>query len=137
MTNSAKSPRVWNVYDRNKPADAVYCGRPSPWGNPWSHLSGTLAKYKVATREIAIAKYRQFLIDNPDFRARVRAELRGKDLACFCAPLPCHCDTLLKVANAIDPNAPAEPVLGWFCTNCQTVNGPDDTNCVNCNARGN
>lgn len=27
------------------------------------------------------------------------SELRGKDLVCFCTPLRCHCDALLKKAN--------------------------------------
>jgi len=26
-------------------------------------------------------------------------ELRGKDLVCWCAPLPCHADILLELAN--------------------------------------
>jgi len=26
-------------------------------------------------------------------------ELRGKDLICWCAPLPCHADILLELAN--------------------------------------
>lgn len=39
-------------------------------------------------------------------------ELTGRDLVCWCAPLRCHCETLLRLAN---PEAPAEttksPVL--------------------------
>jgi len=33
-------------------------------------------------------------------KVMIRAELRGKDLACFC-PLdqPCHADVLLEIAN--------------------------------------
>jgi hypothetical protein len=27
-------------------------------------------------------------------------ELRGKDLACWCTPLACHGDVLLRLANA-------------------------------------
>lgn len=26
-------------------------------------------------------------------------ELRGRDLACWCTPLPCHADVLLRLAN--------------------------------------
>jgi hypothetical protein len=29
----------------------VYIGRPSPWGNPFSHKQGTLAQFQVASRE--------------------------------------------------------------------------------------
>jgi hypothetical protein len=37
----------------------------------------------------------------PPTKEKIRAELRGKNLACFC-PLdqPCHADVLLKIANA-------------------------------------
>jgi hypothetical protein len=31
---------------------------------------------------------------------RALDELRGRDLVCFCAPLPCHGDLLLRLANA-------------------------------------
>jgi Domain of unknown function (DUF4326) len=39
-----------------------------------------------------------------DFRARVRRELRSKNLACYC-PLgqPCHADVLLEIANSEQP----------------------------------
>ncbi|MEM2159611.1 MAG: DUF4326 domain-containing protein [Candidatus Nitrosotenuis sp.] len=29
-----------------------------------------------------------------------QAELRGRDLVCYCAPLECHGDILLAIANA-------------------------------------
>jgi len=84
--------RVWNRRDPNCPPDAVYVGRPSKWGNP----------YKIGrdgTREEVIAKYADWLdgaiansLLDPD-------ELTGKDLSCWCAPLPCHADVLLEMAN--------------------------------------
>ncbi|GAG87489.1 unnamed protein product, partial [marine sediment metagenome] len=30
-------------------------------------------------------------------------ELKGKDLVCWCAPLPCHADVLLELANPSIP----------------------------------
>jgi hypothetical protein len=34
------------------------------------------------------------------YRERVRRELRGKDLVCWCKPgKPCHADVLLEIAN--------------------------------------
>jgi hypothetical protein len=41
------------VHCKKSPYD-IYIGRPSKWGNPYSHLSGTLAEYKVSSREEAI-----------------------------------------------------------------------------------
>jgi len=77
----------------------VYIGRPSKWGNPFSHLDGTRATFKVATRAEAIEKYRRWLLDNVELMAAL-PELRGKVLGCWCAPKPCHGDVLLELANA-------------------------------------
>ena len=50
--------------------------------------------------------------DQADVVARIRRELRGRDLACFCSERsPCHADVLLVVANQ-DP--PAEVALPSF-----------------------
>ena len=90
-------PRVWNKRERAVPHDAVYVGRPSPWGND----------FKIGrdgTREEVVAKYRLWLeADDGTFRAAIRKHLRGKDLVCWCAPLPCHADVLLEIANAEPP----------------------------------
>lgn len=37
--------------------------------------------------------------DQLALRQRVRRELRGFHLVCWCAPLRCHADTLLRIAN--------------------------------------
>jgi hypothetical protein len=37
--------------------------------------------------------------ERPDLMAAL-PELRGKDLVCGCAPLACHGDVLLRLANA-------------------------------------
>lgn len=74
--------------------DLVYVGRPTKWGNPF--VVG-----KDGTREEVIAKYRAWLRNHPDLTLLlIVKELRGKDLACWCAPEACHADVLLKLANA-------------------------------------
>jgi hypothetical protein len=79
----------------------IYCGRPSPWGNPFTHLEGqTLAKFKVATREEAIEKYREWITNQPELMASLH-ELKGKKLGCFCKPASCHCDVLVELADAL------------------------------------
>lgn len=83
-------PHVWHI--RNAPKDAVYCGRPGPWGNPY--VMGP-----HGTRAEVIAKYRIWLFDQPLLVGRVKKELRGKHLSCWCAPLPCHAEILLELAN--------------------------------------
>ena len=87
------------VHCKRDPFD-VYIGRPSKWGNPFSHKDGTLAKFRVATREEAISKYRAWILSQPDLVAAARRELRGKVLGCWCHPLTCHGDVLAELANA-------------------------------------
>lgn len=74
------------------PRGAVYVGRPSKWGNP-SRLGVD------GTREQCVEQFRSYVASSREFREAIKRELRGKDLVCWCAPLPCHADVLLEVAN--------------------------------------
>ena len=87
-----RSPRVLNKRHHRIPAGAVYCGRPSPWGNPF--VIG-----RDGTRAEVIAKYETWLLQQSRLLARL-PELRGKSLVCWCSPAPCHCDVLLRLANS-------------------------------------
>lgn len=78
----------------------VYIGRPSKWGNPYSHKEGTLAQYKVATREEAIEKYAEWIKDQPDLLKDL-PELKDKILGCWCAPKACHGDVLVELLKEI------------------------------------
>jgi hypothetical protein len=90
---------VTRVVHVRQEAYDVYVGRPSDFGNPFG-LAGTKANFIVATREEAISKYRDWLLSQPDLVARVRAELKDKVIACWCAPLPCHADVLAEIADS-------------------------------------
>lgn len=87
---------TFNKSRRNAPPGAVYVGRPSKWGNPF---------YLCATRgrEQSLAEFRAYLRDRPWLVAAARAELAGRDLVCWCAPLACHADILAEVANGAEP----------------------------------
>lgn len=76
----------------------VYIGRPSKWGNPYSHKPGTKAEIQVATREEAISKYREWILSRPELLAALH-ELRGKVLGCWCKPAACHGDVLAELAD--------------------------------------
>ena len=100
------------------PEGAVYVGRPTIWGNPWTH-EATLATGLFRPEHVAEAnvdEYQGWLKATPEqvrsyqvyqenekqrqeLLARI-GELKGKDLACWC-PLdqPCHADVLLRLAN--------------------------------------
>lgn len=81
-----------------KAAYDVYIGRPSKWGNPFSHLPKTRADYRVDTREDAIQMYEAWIQTQPDLM-RALGELKGKVLGCWCHPKPCHGDVLVRLAN--------------------------------------
>lgn len=88
------------VHCKNNPYD-VYIGRPSKWGNPYSHKENTLAEFKVKSRKEAIEKYESYLLSNPVLMNSI-GELKGKTLGCWCKPKSCHGDILAKYANGID-----------------------------------
>lgn len=79
----------------------VYIGRPSKWGNQWSHKSGTLAQYRVETIEEAVAKHREWFLapEQAELRAEAKRELRGKFLGCYGCN-PCHGWVIAEVANS-------------------------------------
>jgi ribA/ribD-fused uncharacterized protein len=98
LTKIKHQTTVINKY-HNAPYD-VDISRGSIWGNPFSHMENTKAKYKVATREESLESYDKWL-DEPE-QAHLRAkipELYGKILACTCAPQDCHGDILARRAN--------------------------------------
>ncbi len=85
---------------RNAPPDAIRIDRRTPWGNP----------FRIGpdgTREDVISKYRDHLwnsIRNGEISKDALAELHGKNLACHCAPQPCHGDVLASAAAWANAN---------------------------------
>ena len=93
--------KVLNKYHfKNKPLpeNTIYIGRGSKWGNPYSHLEGTKALFKVESRDEAIQAYKEYLNGNTELLDSLE-ELRGKNLICYCSPSKCHGDILLELAN--------------------------------------
>ena len=95
-------PKVLNKRTDKIPPDAVYVGRPTTWGNPMTvrevrSLNPGLTEFEA--NQIAVNWYRQYIKLRPDLIEAARRELRDKDLVCWCAPLPCHADILLELAN--------------------------------------
>lgn len=91
-----------------KPGNTVIVTRPHKWGNPFivsedrapGSRIGDLY-FCVPTVEDAVACYREMLLMIPNMVAEAKAELRGKNLACFCSlDEPCHADVLLEIANS-------------------------------------
>lgn len=76
----------------------VYIGRPSKWGNPYSHNRGTLAKFVVENVDESLEKYEKHIRDNEELFNSLH-ELEGKRIGCFCKPGKCHGDILVKLIN--------------------------------------
>jgi len=111
------------VHCKIKPYD-VYIGRSKDpkkgkWGNPYSHEEGTLAEYKVATREEAVECFRKYLLKNVDLMKQILT-LKGKVLGCWCKPKSCHGDIIVEFINKIDNGES-------LCDNCE------EEDCYYCN----
>ena len=88
------------------PADAVAVTRPGRFGNPWSVAKAREAGFTGTDAEVAalcVGMFRNGMRAGvPVCQPIIAAlpELRGKHLACWCAPdQPCHADVLLEMAN--------------------------------------
>ena len=91
------------VHCKKEPYD-VYIGRPSKWGNPFTHIQDgkTIANYVVGSREEAVNSYEEW-ITNGDGKHLMNDinELKDKVLGCWCHPQSCHGDILVKLINKI------------------------------------
>lgn len=90
------------------PEGAVYVGRGSRWGNPFKvgaqgfifEKGAVFYRGAGATAANVTKLYREEVA--PKLREAARAELAGKDLACWCPPdQHCHADVLLEIANGV------------------------------------
>jgi hypothetical protein len=103
----------------------VYIGRPgkgvpSPWGNPYSHLSVSCAEFRVASLTESLRAYEAYLIDSPLLEQV--GDLYGMVLGCFCASFNkfliaadrqvCHGQVLCRYAEMMkgDPHESCTPV---------------------------
>jgi hypothetical protein len=95
----------------------IYVGRPSGWGNPFRigepyrfiNQHGELLMGVVGSREYAAELFKQYLAVRTDLHQKIRDELGGRNLSCWC-PLPepgegdhCHAAVLLQVARGARP----------------------------------
>ena len=78
----------------------IYIGRPSKWGNPFSHVPSQFSIKIAKTREEAIQLYAEWIQTQPKLLATLH-ELKGKRLGCWCAPNRCHGEILAELADAL------------------------------------
>lgn len=83
---------------RGNDETTAYIGRPTIFGNPY-------ILEREEDREIVLEKYKTYFTKriekDPEFREAVLS-LKGKDLACWCAPRACHGDVILEWLNQKD-----------------------------------
>jgi hypothetical protein len=89
------------------PAQSV--ARPGPWGNPFS-IDGVAAETgldRAAAQAEAVARHARWIVGElktdrqPPALEKIKADLAGKNLACWCAAgTPCHVETLIRLANS-------------------------------------
>ena len=81
-----------------KPEGVIVVARPTRWGNPFTAAD-------AGSRAASVVAFRTRLLGPPEYRhypsdEEIRAELAGRDLACWCRlDEPCHADVLLEIAN--------------------------------------
>jgi uncharacterized FlgJ-related protein len=88
---------------RKDPYD-VYIGRGSIYGNEYSHLPKSIAKFKTASLKESLEKYEADFnekIKDEEFRKQI-LKLKDKRLGCFCAPKKCHGDVIAKYLNSLE-----------------------------------
>lgn len=87
-------PRLYNTKNKQIPipTNAVYIGRGSIAGNPF-----VIGKH--GDRNEVCDKFEAYVESAPALKEKIISYCAGKDLICFCAPLRCHGNYLLRIAN--------------------------------------
>ena len=85
-----------------KPEGAIAVGRGTKWGNPFPVGSPVRIEggpEVLVDQDLAVGLYAAYVRHNR-MEGRIRAELRGRDLMCWCPEgVRCHGDVLLAIAN--------------------------------------
>lgn len=99
LTPAPAVPRVVNLR-REDLGDAVYVGRASPRRGLAASIFANPYRVDVdGTRADVIEKYRQHVLGRQELLNRLH-ELRGRRLACWCSPEPCHASVLAELVDA-------------------------------------
>src|SRR5438552_18760469 len=81
------------------PANAIYVGRQTVWGNSYA-VGSELMHGETLTAEKAVELYEQHLAENIS-EGDIRHCLHDKDLACWCAlHEPGHAHVLLRIPDS-------------------------------------
>lgn len=93
------SGRVVNLR-RDELGDAVYVGRANPRRGLAESIFANPYRVDVdGSRAEVIEKYRSWLLGRQELLLKL-PELRGRRLACWCSPKPCHAEVLIELVDA-------------------------------------
>lgn len=97
-------PRIWNSHHGKPPGPALYCGRPSPVGNPDKVPPKLTAEQRAAFAVQALADYKRWLWRRINKSSRLYdpavveyiLRLTAQHFAvCGCAPADCHVEIVI------------------------------------------
>lgn len=89
-------PKVVNLRGQKiSQIDCVRVDRRTEWGNPFIMRNDSdKERDRVCDAfEVSVGLW------PPDKIRRMKEQLRGRNLGCWCSPKRCHADTLLRIAN--------------------------------------
>ncbi len=86
----------------------LYCGRPSILGNPFSHLSDSLAKFKCEKSDV-IPNYEKWLNELNENSKEIKLLHKLKEysltknlcLECWCKPKHCHLECIVRKIKSL------------------------------------
>ncbi len=90
-------PKTYNAAKDLLPVQHTYVDRRTAFGNRF--IIG-----KHGNRAEVVAKHKAW-VNAPEqeaFRDKIRRELRGQNLVCWCVPRLCHATELMRIANSDD-----------------------------------
>src|SRR5690606_10423986 len=103
-------PHIWNSHHGKPPGPALYCGRPSPVGNPDKVPPKLTAEQRAAFAVQALADYKLWLWRRINKSSRLYdpavveyiLRLTPEHFAvCSCAPLHCHVEILIAPLSGL------------------------------------
>lgn len=100
--------KVINYRDtiKNKEPYDIYIGRENTWyGLSKSKWANPYKAYLLGSKEEAIRLYMIHVLSTPELFSSLY-ELKGKTLACWCDPEPCHGDALAHLVELFCPDDP-------------------------------
>ena len=86
--------KVVRVVNGSAPAGSVAIGRGTRWGNPF--IIG-----EDGDRAVVIAKFHHYAQWRLEREPQWLEPLRGIDLACYCAPKPCHGNVIVELLEKV------------------------------------